>query len=77
MQREERVPRVDWPQKVEALGFDFHTIGGAVYWDERACYRFSAGEIDKLEAATGELQERCIEAAFLLSFLTRRRRQSP
>jgi len=62
MQREERVPRVDWPGKVEALGFDFHTIDGAVYWDERACYRFTAAEIDKLEAATGELQERCIEA---------------
>jgi glutathionylspermidine synthase len=62
MRREERVPRVDWPAKVEALGFDFHTIEGAVYWDERACYRFSAAEIDKLEAATGELQERCIEA---------------
>ncbi len=62
MQREERVPRVDWTAKVEALGFDFHTIDGAVYWDERACYRFTAAEIDKLEAATGELQERCIEA---------------
>ena len=62
MRREERVPRVDWPARVEALGFDFHTIDGAVYWDERACYRFSAAEIDKLEAATGELQTRCIEA---------------
>ena len=62
MQRETRIPRVDWPAKVEALGFDFHTIDGAVYWDERACYRFTAAEIDKLEAATGELQERCIEA---------------
>jgi glutathionylspermidine synthase len=63
MEREERIPRVDWPAKVEALGFDFHTIDGAVYWDERACYRFSAAEIDRLEAATGELQARCIEAA--------------
>ena len=63
MQREERIPRIDWPAKVEALGFDFHTIDGEVYWDERACYRFSAAEVDKLEAATGELQERCIEAA--------------
>jgi glutathionylspermidine synthase len=63
MEREERIARVDWPAKVEALGFDFHTIEGEVYWDERACYRFSAAEVDKLEAATGELQERCIEAA--------------
>jgi glutathionylspermidine synthase len=63
MQREARIPRPDWPAKVEALGFDFHTIDGAVYWDERACYRFNAGEVDKLESATAELQERAIEAA--------------
>jgi glutathionylspermidine synthase len=61
MQREARIPRVDWPQKVEALGFLFHSIDG-VYWDERAAYRFSAGEIDTLEAATAELQRLCIEA---------------
>ena len=61
MRREQRVARPDWPQKVEALGFHFHSIDG-VYWDERACYRFSAAEIDTLELATGELQTRCIEA---------------
>lgn len=63
MQREERIPRIDWAAKVEALGFGFHTIEGELYWDERACYRFTAGEIDRLEAATAELQERCTEAA--------------
>ena len=63
MQREERIPRVDWPAKVEALGFDFHTIDGETYWDERACYRFTAAEVDRIEAATAELHERCIEAA--------------
>jgi glutathionylspermidine synthase len=63
MQREQLVPRVDWPRKVEDLGFHFHTFDGEVYWDERACYRFTAAGIDKLEAATGELQSRCIEAA--------------
>ena len=41
MKREERVPRPDWPQKVEELGFHFHTMDG-VYWDERACYRFTS-----------------------------------
>jgi len=63
MKREERVPRVDWPKKVEDLGFDFHTFDGEVYWDERACYRFTAEEIERLEAATNELQERVVEAA--------------
>ena len=63
MRREELVPRVDWPRKVEELGFHFHTFDGEVYWDERACYRFTAAQVDKLEAATGELQSRCIDAA--------------
>ncbi|MEP7262326.1 MAG: glutathionylspermidine synthase family protein [Usitatibacter sp.] len=61
MRREERVPRIDWVKKVEDLGFYFHSMDG-VYWDERACYHFTAEEIDKLELATGELQTRCIEA---------------
>jgi len=33
-----------------------------VYWDESACYEFSAREIDTLEAATSALQELCVEA---------------
>jgi glutathionylspermidine synthase len=61
VRRETRVPRPDWPQKVEELGFHFHSLGG-VYWDERACYRFTAAEIDVLEAATAELHARCLEA---------------
>jgi glutathionylspermidine synthase len=61
MQRESRVPRVDWPAKVEELGFYFHSMDG-VYWDERACYHFTAGEIDTLEAATTELHKRALEA---------------
>ena len=55
------MPRPDWPQKVEALGFGFHSMGG-VYWDERACYRLTADEVDVLEAATAELHQRCLEA---------------
>jgi glutathionylspermidine synthase len=55
-------PRPDWQRKVEEQGFHFHTMDG-VYWDERACYRFSAAEVDTLEAATNELHERCLEAA--------------
>jgi glutathionylspermidine synthase len=63
VERQDLVPRVDWPRKVEDLGFHFHTFDGEVYWDERACYRFSAAEIDTLEAAAGELHARAVEAA--------------
>ena len=62
MRREELVPRDDWQGRVEALGFHFHTMDG-VYWDESACYRLSAEEVDTLEAATAELHARCLEAA--------------
>lgn len=62
MKREDRIPRPDWPKKMEDLGFHFHSIDG-IYWDERACYRFTAAEIDTLEEATAELHQMCIEAA--------------
>jgi glutathionylspermidine synthase len=62
MRREKLIPRPGWPRKVEDLGFEFHTLGGEVYWDESACYRFTADEVDRLEAATAELHARSLEA---------------
>jgi glutathionylspermidine synthase len=56
-------PRPDWRAKVEALGLTYHTTASEPYWDESVCYRFSAAEIDRLEAATNELHRICIEAA--------------
>jgi glutathionylspermidine synthase len=55
-------PRPDWKKKVEELGFVFHSTGAA-YWEESAGYRFSAAQIDELEAATNELHELCLAAA--------------
>ncbi len=54
-------PRPDWKEKVEKLGFRFHTAE-SLYWDESICYKFTAAEIDALEAATNELQRICLEA---------------
>ena len=62
MKRENLIPRPDWPAKMEALGFGFHSIDG-IYWDERACYAFTAAEIDTLEAATAACHEMCLAAA--------------
>ncbi len=51
-------PRPDWRAHVERdLGFNFHTIAGAPYWDEAAYYRFTSAEIDAIEAATAELEQ--------------------
>jgi glutathionylspermidine synthase len=55
-------PRPDWRSHVERdLGFNFHTINDAPYWDERACYRFTLAEIDQIEDATNELEQMCLE----------------
>jgi glutathionylspermidine synthase len=63
MRREPLSPRGDWPAKVEALGFDFHTAdNGDPYWWEAACYAFSAAEVDALEEATETLHQICLEA---------------
>jgi glutathionylspermidine synthase len=62
MQRELLIPRPDWPQKMEEVGFGFHSIDG-IYWDERACYHLTMGEVDMLESVTNELHQMCIDAA--------------
>ena len=63
MQRMTHAPRADWPAKVEALGFTYHTHESEPYWDEGAHYEFSAREVDELEAAANTLHALCIEAA--------------
>ena len=61
MERQVLAPRPDWQKQLESVGFHFHSLGGA-YWDESACYRFSADEIDTLEAATSELHAMSLAA---------------
>lgn len=62
MNRRDIDPRPDWSSRVESQGFLFHSAGGSPYWDESACYEFSAAEIDRIEAATNELERLCLEA---------------
>ena len=60
-----RVPcseRNDWQATAEACGFDFHTIDGARYWDERAYYAFTLPEIEqRIEEPTAEIDAMCRE----------------
>jgi glutathionylspermidine synthase len=54
--------RSDWRDTAEAAGFDFHTIDGERYWDERAYYAFTLDEIERqIEAPTGEIDAMCLE----------------
>ncbi|GAB4166355.1 MAG: glutathionylspermidine synthase family protein [Thalassobaculales bacterium] len=62
MRRETLAPRPDWPARCEALGFRFHHVDGQPYWNEAACYRFTAAEIDALEEAADALHGLCLEA---------------
>jgi glutathionylspermidine synthase len=68
MERIACAPRPDWEKKVESVGLTFHHTlqpdgSRSVYWEESAFYRFTAAEIDALEAATNTLQEMCLAAA--------------
>ena len=66
MQRISIAPRPDWVEKVEALGFDWHSVPGTEspsYWDESAYWHLTAAEVDVLEAATEELHVMCMAAA--------------
>ena len=61
MKRYQIKPRLNWQQKVEEIGFNYHTTD-SLYWDESAFYEFSAKEVDIIETATNELWEICLKA---------------
>ena len=54
--------RDDWRLTAEQCGFDFHTIDGERYWDERAYYAFTLDEIERqIETPSGEIDAMCLE----------------
>jgi hypothetical protein len=62
MQRLACPERDDWRAAAEQCGFDFHSIGGERYWDERACYAFTLDQIERqIEAPTAEIDAMCLE----------------
>ncbi len=56
-------PRADGEKKVEEVGLIYHHTEGRPYWNESAYYSFRASEIDRIELATNELHEMCLQAA--------------
>jgi len=63
MRRRRQSPRTDWQAQVEKVGLTFHTLeNGSPYWDESAFWEFSSREIDRLEAATAEIQRLALAA---------------
>ncbi len=64
MQRIVCPERNDWRATAENAGFDFHTVDGERYWDERAYYGFTLDEIERgIEEPTGEIDAMCLELA--------------
>lgn len=61
MKRIITTPRPDWKAKVESCGLAWHSSKGD-YWNESAYYSFTMDEVLRIEAATKELHERCLEA---------------
>lgn len=54
-------PRTGWQEKVEEIGFSFHSLDDP-YWDESVYYEFSMNEIETIENATIDLWNKCLEA---------------
>jgi len=69
MERLHVMPRPGHGAKLEAIGLSFHNWDD--YWREDVCYRFTAAEIDLLEARTAELHAMCVHA---VDHVIRRRR---
>ncbi len=54
--------RPGWEDTATAMGFTFHHMDGARYWDERAYYRFTLDEVEQgIEAPSGELHAMCLD----------------
>ena len=52
---------------MEKIGLTYHTLAnGDPYWDETAYWEFTSAEIDRLEAATAELQRLALAAAEII-----------
>ena len=48
-------PRPDWQALVEAERLVWHSADGRPYWDESACYVFTADQVAEIETASAEL----------------------
>jgi glutathionylspermidine synthase len=63
MRRHTITPRKGWQATVARTGLTYNTLAdGKPYWDESAYWEFTAAEIDRLEAASKEIQKLALAA---------------
>lgn len=58
MRRVLKTPRAHWRERMEAIGFGFHSMDG-LYWREDYAYEFTAAQIDVLDDASLEMHQLC------------------
>ena len=67
MKRISSIARSNWPRLVENIGLTYHqheqSGGTKPYWNEHACYEFSAQEIELVEKAIRDLHSLLIDVA--------------
>jgi glutathionylspermidine synthase len=62
MERLTITPRQNWGKALESLGYDFYKVEGVPMWQEAAYYKFTAAQIDELEAAANDVHKLCLLA---------------
>jgi glutathionylspermidine synthase len=63
MRRNRLVPRPDWREHARRIGFVYADIAGEPYWDETACWDFTAAAVDVPDDSTTELERLALAAA--------------
>lgn len=63
MRRHRLTPRPDWRETARRLDFAYAEISGEPYWDETACWEFTAAEVDTLEQTVADLEHLTRQAA--------------
>lgn len=61
MKRNAVSQRDNWQERMDEIGFTFHTPG-STYWCEDAYYEFSSNQVDHIEEVTEDLHAICLEA---------------
>ncbi|MBX3479318.1 MAG: glutathionylspermidine synthase family protein [Caulobacter sp.] len=61
MKRRSIRPRPDWKDEAARVGFTFHHMDGAPYWDESAFYEVTLAQAEAVEDAAAEIHAMCLD----------------
>lgn len=61
MKRRSIRPRPDWQEEAARVGFTFHHLDGAQYWDESAYYEITLAQAEEIEDASVAIHALCLD----------------